>query len=60
MFFNFRPDGNEVAVASLDGQIYFFDIKNKLQSHSIEGRNDLGSGVTDTDVISAKKNLSSK
>ncbi|KAK6626362.1 hypothetical protein RUM43_006673 [Polyplax serrata] len=56
----FRPDGKEVAVTCLDGQITFFDVKNRTQSNFIEGRNDLGSGVSETDVVSSKKNLSAK
>lgn len=56
----FKPDGQEVAVATLDGQISFFNIKEASQIKFIEGRNDLGSGVSDVDLISAKKNLQAK
>lgn len=56
----FKPDGSEVAVATLDGQISFFDIKTSVQTHSIEGRKDLGSGRSETDLITAKKNLEGK
>ncbi|XP_022257607.1 periodic tryptophan protein 2 homolog [Limulus polyphemus] len=51
----FRPDGQEFAVATLDGQILFFDINTSVQTGSIEGRNDLGAGRRDTDLVTAKK-----
>ena len=56
----FKPDGDEVAVATLNGQISFFDIKTSVQIGSIDGRNDLGSGRCETDLITAKKTLASK
>jgi len=56
----FRPDGKEVVVATLDGQLLFFDVRTSAQVASIEGRNDLGSGRSDTDLITAKKNLQAK
>ncbi|KAF4518741.1 hypothetical protein B566_EDAN006144 [Ephemera danica] len=56
----YRPDGNEVAVATLDGQITFFETKHNNQTGFIEGRNDLGSGRSEIDLITAKKNLQGK
>ncbi|XP_018569437.1 periodic tryptophan protein 2 homolog [Anoplophora glabripennis] len=56
----FKPDGQDVAVATLDGQISIFNVKTSLQVSSIEGRNDLGSGRSDTDLITAKKSLQAK
>ncbi|KAK9507278.1 hypothetical protein O3M35_007173 [Rhynocoris fuscipes] len=56
----YRPDGKEVAVASLDGQISFFDPKSGTQVGFIEGKNDLASGKLDTDLISAKKSQEAK
>lgn len=56
----FKPDGQDVAVATLDGQIATFNVKTSLQISSIEGRNDLGSGRSDTDLITAKKTLQAK
>lgn len=56
----FKPNGEEVAVATLDGQISFFDVKTATQLHTIEGRNDLGSGRSEADLISAKKSLEAK
>ncbi|KAG5874047.1 hypothetical protein JTB14_034623 [Gonioctena quinquepunctata] len=56
----FKPDGQEVAVATLDGQISCYNVKTAIQVSSIEGRNDLGSGRSDTDLITAKKSLQAK
>ncbi|XP_034948808.1 periodic tryptophan protein 2 homolog [Chelonus insularis] len=56
----YNPNGQEVAVSTLDGQITFFECKNATQTGSIEGRKDLGSGRSDTDLITAKKNLEGK
>lgn len=57
---SYKPDGEEVAVATLDGQISFFDCKTSTQTGSIEGRKDLGSGRSDTDLVTAKKSLEGK
>lgn len=56
----YKPDGQEVAVATLDGQISFFDTKTSDQTGNIEGRNDLGSGRSDTDLVTAKKSQEAK
>lgn len=56
----YRPDGEEVAVSTLDGQIHFFDCKTSTQTGSIEGKKDLGSGRSDTDLVSAKKSMEGK
>ncbi|KYM98308.1 Periodic tryptophan protein 2 like protein, partial [Cyphomyrmex costatus] len=56
----YKPNGEEVAVATLDGQIIFFECKTARQTSFIEGRNDLGAGRSKTDLITAKKNLKSK
>lgn len=60
LYVTYKPNGEEVAVATLDGQISFFQCKTAMQIGSIEGRNDLGSGRSDTDLITAKKSLQSK
>lgn len=60
LYVAYRPDGEEVAVATLDGQISFFDCKTANQCGSIEGRKDLGSGRADTDIITAKKSMEGK
>ena len=51
----FRPDGNEVAVATLNTQISFWDVDSATQTASVEGRHDLGYTRKDTDKITAKK-----
>ncbi|XP_077256053.1 periodic tryptophan protein 2 homolog [Temnothorax americanus] len=56
----YKPSGEEVAVATLDGQITFFECKTARQTGFIEGRTDLGAGRSKTDLITAKKNLQSK
>jgi hypothetical protein len=44
-----------VAVATINGHITFFDTRSNLQTGSIEGKNDLHVGRSDTDLITAKK-----
>jgi periodic tryptophan protein 2 len=51
----FRPDGKELAVATLDGQISFWDVLNSVQTGAIEGRNDMHVGRRVTDKVTAKK-----
>ncbi|XP_058829710.1 periodic tryptophan protein 2 homolog [Topomyia yanbarensis] len=53
----FKPDGEEVAVSSLNGQITVFHVKTAQQVASIEGRNDMGGSVSATDLNTAEKNL---
>ncbi|KAH1025703.1 periodic tryptophan protein 2 homolog isoform X1 [Dendroctonus ponderosae] len=60
VFVTFNPNGVEVAVATLDGRISVFEIRTATQVASIEGRNDLGSGRSDNDLITAKKTLEAK
>ncbi|XP_077996881.1 periodic tryptophan protein 2 homolog [Glandiceps talaboti] len=56
----YRPDGKEVAVATLKCQITFFDVGTSTETGSIEGRHDLGSGRKETDLITAKNTAKSK
>lgn len=56
----FKPDGEEVAVAALSGNIQIFSVKNAMQLASIEGRNDLGASISEVDLTSANKNKESK
>lgn len=56
----YKPDGEEIAVATLNGNILIFHVKTSQQLGTIDGRNDLGSGLTDDDMITAKKNLEGK
>ncbi|XP_035733871.1 periodic tryptophan protein 2 homolog [Vespa mandarinia] len=60
LYVTYKPDGEEVAVSTLDGQISFFHCKTAMQTGSIEGRNDLGSGRSEIDMITAKKTLQAK
>ena len=56
----YRPDGRELAVAALNGQVTFWDVQSASQSGSIEGRADLGYTRKDQDKISAKKASATK
>ncbi len=49
-----------MAVATLNGHIVFFDSRSNVQTGSIEGRNDLYVGRSDTDLITAKKSKEGK
>lgn len=51
----FCPAGSELAVASLDGQITFWDHENAVQTGSVEGRHDLQMGRKELDKITAKQ-----
>ena len=42
-------------MATINGHITFFDSRSNLQVGSIEGKNDLHIGRSDTDLITAKK-----
>ncbi|ALC40668.1 CG12325 [Drosophila busckii] len=55
----FNPTSDEIAVATLSGNITIFDIKSAAQVTTIEGRADLGSGRLETDIVTAKKNAGS-
>lgn len=50
----FRPDGVELAVSSLDGQLSFWNVANAVQTGSIEGRHDLEVGRREWDKVTAK------
>ena len=56
----FRPDGREVAVSTLDGQITFWDVRSAVQVKSIEGRRDIGCGRRSSDKVTAKTTASGK
>ncbi|XP_061511187.1 periodic tryptophan protein 2 homolog [Anopheles gambiae] len=53
----FKPDGEEVAIATLNGNITVFHVKTAAQLASIEGRNDMEGSVSKSDLTTAKKNL---
>lgn len=56
----YRPDGQELAVASLDGEITFWNPQSAIQMHSIAGRHDLQMGRKETDKITAKQSAKGK
>ncbi|XP_018103945.1 uncharacterized protein LOC734637 isoform X1 [Xenopus laevis] len=56
----FRPDGREIAVASLDGQITFWESEKGTQTGSIEGRHDLKLGRKELDKVTAKHSSKGK
>ncbi|KAM9567330.1 periodic tryptophan protein 2 homolog isoform 2-T2 [Guaruba guarouba] len=56
----FRPDGKELAVAALNGQITFWDHESAVQTGSIEGRHDLQMGRKELDKITAKQSTKGK
>lgn len=56
----FRPDGAELAVATLNSQITFWDPENAVQTGSIEGRHDLKAGRKELDKITAKHSAKGK
>ncbi|KAG9302928.1 hypothetical protein G9A89_022345 [Geosiphon pyriformis] len=56
----FRPDGKELAVSILDGQISFWDVERGIQTHEIEGRQDISGGRKETDRRTAANSSSGK
>lgn len=55
-----RPDGKEMAVTNLSGQILFFDPKEGRQVGLIEGRRDVGGGRKQDDRRTAANSESGK
>lgn len=56
----FHPNGEEVAAATINGNITVFNVRTSQQVAQVEGRSDLGSAVSETDIVTAKTNLQSK
>ncbi|KAG6841096.1 hypothetical protein C0991_001903 [Blastosporella zonata] len=56
----FRPDGNELAASTLDGQITFFDVPESKQTNVIDGRKDVSGGRKADDRVSAANSSSGK
>ena len=56
----YRPDGHEIAISALDGEIKFWQPSISLQIGSIEGRKDLGGGRRKTDMVTVKHLMGSK
>ncbi|KAI0755055.1 WD40 repeat-like protein [Daedaleopsis nitida] len=56
----FRPDGKELAAASLDGQVLFFDVNLGKQTNLIDGRRDISGGRKADDRVTAANSASGK
>lgn len=56
----FHPNGEEVAVATLNCVITVLNVKSGQQVYSIECKRDVGFSMKDNDAISAKKSLETK
>ncbi|KAH9976252.1 WD repeat protein [Lactifluus volemus] len=56
----FRPDGQELVVSTLDGQLTFFSTESSKQTNIIEGRKDISGGRKADDRVAASNNASSK
>jgi periodic tryptophan protein 2 len=56
----YRPDGREVAVSTLDGQIMFWNVKDGVQTGLIEGRKDIAGGRKADDRVAAANSSSGK
>jgi len=50
-----RPDGQQIAVSTVDAQILFFHPQSGQQMASIEGKFDLGYARKETDKVTGKK-----
>ncbi|KAB7507004.1 Periodic tryptophan protein 2-like protein [Armadillidium nasatum] len=53
----FKPDGEQFAVATMNGHITMFNADTLRQEYCIEGKNDLGAWQEDTDKVHANVNL---
>ncbi|THH13422.1 hypothetical protein EW146_g6791 [Bondarzewia mesenterica] len=56
----FRPDGQELVVSTLDGQLTFFSTNVAQQTNVIEGRKDVSGGRKADDRVAASNNTSGK
>ncbi|OBZ67291.1 Periodic tryptophan protein 2 [Grifola frondosa] len=56
----FRPDGKELAAATLDGQVMFFDVAEGKQTNVIDGRKDVSGGRKVDDRVTAANSASGK
>lgn len=56
----FNPNGEEVAIATLDCNISVLNAQSGQQVYSIEGRNDVGLSKADGDIVSAKESHKTK
>ena len=56
----FRPDGKELAITTLDGQVTLYDVDQGKQKSVIEGRKDVSGGRKADDRMTAANNSSGK
>jgi periodic tryptophan protein 2 len=56
----YRPDGNEIVVSTLDGQLTFVDVAEGQIKSVIEGRKDISGGRKMDDRLTAANNAASK
>eukprot|EP01038_Epipyxis_sp_PR26KG_P014178 gene14178-19024_t len=56
----FRPDSKEIATASTNGNITFWDVENGSQLSIIEGRRDISGGRLTTDTMTSINSAKSK
>uniref|UniRef100_A0A8D8SE18 Periodic tryptophan protein 2 homolog n=1 Tax=Cacopsylla melanoneura TaxID=428564 RepID=A0A8D8SE18_9HEMI len=56
----YKPDGTEIVVSTLDGQLLMFNVESAAQVGSIEARRDLDTGRLDTDLITREQTLKAK
>ncbi|XP_010767515.1 periodic tryptophan protein 2 homolog, partial [Notothenia coriiceps] len=56
----YRPDGQELAVATLNGEVSFWNPQTATQTGSVSGRHDLETGRKETDKITAKQSAKGK
>ncbi len=56
----FRPDGQELAASTLDGQVSFFEVDEGKLTGLIEGRRDVAGGRNVGDRTTAANNTSGK
>uniref|UniRef100_A0A8C8LRZ4 Small-subunit processome Utp12 domain-containing protein n=1 Tax=Oncorhynchus tshawytscha TaxID=74940 RepID=A0A8C8LRZ4_ONCTS len=57
---SYRPDGQELAVATLDGEISFWSPQSANQTGSVSGRHDLKMGRKETEKITSKQSAKGK
>ncbi|KAI1963922.1 U3 snoRNP protein [Ophidiomyces ophidiicola] len=56
----FRPDGQQVAASTLDGQLTFWSVKDAVQTAGIDGRREISGGRKITDRRTAANAAGSK
>uniref|UniRef100_A0A8C6SDY2 PWP2 small subunit processome component n=1 Tax=Neogobius melanostomus TaxID=47308 RepID=A0A8C6SDY2_9GOBI len=56
----YRPDGQELAIATLNGEISFWSPQSATQTGSVSGRHDLEMGRKETDKVTAKQTAKGK